>query len=136
MNAKGIPIAAYQVLHLLSCTRWGTPQPGLTGGGIPEVGVCPCWGILLLARSDGGGGYPRWGTPCWGTPRPGLMGGTQGGVPPVGIPPSQVRQWGGGYPRWGTPPGWLDLAGVAPGRCVLTNKVKLLPSLSYYVRGQ
>ena len=39
-----------------------------------------------------GRGYPRWGYPLSGyTPQPGLMGGTQGGVPPLGYPPtSQV----------------------------------------------
>ena len=126
MNARGIPTAAYQVLHLLSCTRWGTPPPTV--------------GVPSLARSSAGGGYPRWGTPHWDTPQPGPMGGwyprwstpwsgyppgqvwqggTQGGVPP----PSQVW-WGGtrgGYPRWVPPgPGWgtpqphLDLAGVPP----------------------
>ena len=37
------------------------------------------------------------------TPQPGLVGrGTQGGVPPIRVPPGQVRQ-DGGYPRWHTP---------------------------------
>ena len=99
VNARGIPTAAYQVLHLL-----------------PEVGYPPA-GVPRLARSDGGGGkgsgylsnpltsgtplaksdggYPRWGTPCWGTP-------------------SQV--WLGGYPRWSTPPPphWIWLGTPCP----------------------
>ena len=52
VNTRGIPTVAYQVLP-----RWGPP---------PRSGYPP-W-----ARSDGGRGYPRWGTPPagpgWGTP--------------------------------------------------------------------
>ena len=90
--------------------RWGTPQPGPTGE-VPKVGY-------PLARSDGGtqSEYPH-----RDTPQPGPMGyqSTWGGVPPLGVPPSQVQlgypRWGsphqgipsqvqpGGYPRWGTP---------------------------------
>ena len=79
VNARGIPTAAYQVLHLLSCTRWGTH---LSGYPPPP------------ARSNRG--YPRWGTSRQGTPPgPGLTG---GGYPRWGTPP--VR------PGWGTPPVW------------------------------
>ena len=92
VNARGIPTAAYQVLHLLpeagSPLAGGTPRPGPMGGGQGYLR----WGTPLAggyppARSDGG--YPRWGTPL------------------VGVPPSQV--WRGAYLRglppcrWGTP---------------------------------
>ena len=64
------------------------------------------------ARSDRG--YLRWGTPpgqvWWGYLR--------WGIPSRGTPPE---------PGWGTPP---------PLSCGLTNKVKLLPPVSYYVRGR
>ena len=33
VNARGIPPAAYQVLHLLSYPRVGYPHPDLAGGG-------------------------------------------------------------------------------------------------------
>ena len=109
VNARGIPTAVCQVLHLLSCTRWappqgtppparydrGYPRPGLTGVGVPEV-----W-------------YPQ----------PGLM----GGVPEVGYPPDQVQQ---GVPKveypppagpgWGTPPPpptWTWAGVPPPPRC-------------------
>ena len=97
VNARGIPTAAYQVLHLL-------PE----GGDIPPLQGTP------LAMSDGGG-YPRWGTPQQGYPLARSDGGTQGGVP--------LARCDGGYLRWGAPPayepGWgsppcLDLARVPP----------------------
>ena len=95
VNARGIPTAAYQVLHLLSCTRWGTPHWGIPAparsdqeGGVPSQSGYP------PARSDGGG--------TWGgvPPQPGLTGGTRGGVPPAGPgcgtpPPSQCGQTDG-----------------------------------------
>ena len=97
-------------------TPWGTPQPGLTRR-VPEVG------------------FPHQGTPCWGTPS---WGTPHFGVPPSGyplvVPPGQV--WRGvpevGCPHWGTP----HRGNPPPLKCGLTNKVKLLPSLSYYVRGR
>ena len=70
-------------------------------------------------------------------------GGTQGGVPPppIGIPPSgyptsQVD--GRRVPKVGSspseyPPPWLAGPDPPPRRCGLTNKVKLLPPVSYYV---
>ena len=98
------------------------PSPGLMG--VPEVEYPPSgypsiqvwWGVP--PGQVWPGGYPRWGT-----------------LPPLGYPPARSD---GGYPRWGTPP---RLAGSGwdtppPHRCGLTNKVKLLPSLSYYVRGR
>ena len=78
VNARGIPTAAYQILHLL-----------------PEVGYPP-------ARPHWGGGTPTLGTPHWGTPRPGPTGeGTRGGVPPpprlagpgLGTPPPTGVDW-------------------------------------------
>ena len=69
---------AYRPWHIKYYSRWGTPPSGyLTPPGQVQ------WGE-----------YPRWGTPYWGTPCPGPMGGTSGGVPPIGVPPQ------------------LDLAGV------------------------
>ena len=106
----------------------GIPQPGLTGGWgvVTQGGVPPC---QVWQRQ-----YPR-----WGTSQPGPMGGTWGGVPPVGYPlvgvPPPARS-DGGYPRWGTPPaGWTWL-GYPPPPQVWTDKVKLLPPVSYYVRGR
>ena len=110
MNARGIPTAAYQVLHLLSYTRWGTPpRPGPTGG-YPRWGTPPPSGYPQPGLT---GRYLRWGT----LPSQVRPGGTQGGVPPSteGVPPSAEV----GYsPSRGTPlpPGWLDLAGVPPPR--------------------
>ena len=83
MNARGIPTAAYQVLHLLSEVGYppsrGSPQPGLTGGrGVPEVGVPPSqvwWGGVLEVGYHPGQvgyplqqGYPPPAGPGWGTP--------------------------------------------------------------------
>ena len=106
VNARGIPTAAYQVLHLL--TEVGYPPP----------------------RSDGMGRYLRRGTPHQGiprrgTPHPGLKGGTQGGVPPSGLPPPPAE------PGSGTPP-WLDLAQVPPPLDV--DRLKTLPSLILRMR--
>ena len=96
VNARGIPTAAYQVLHLLPKVGYpqqGYPRPGLTGG------------------------YPRRSTP-W----PGLTGGTQGGVPPgqvwVGgtrgrVPPSLNSE---SIPEVGYPPARSDRVGYPPAR--------------------
>ena len=86
VNARGIPTAAYQGFHLLSCMRRGTP---------PHLGVLPWPG----PTGEGGtwGGFPHWGTP-W----PGPIGGTQGGLHPVGVPPT--RSDGGVVPEVGYPP--------------------------------
>ena len=118
MNGRGIPTAAYQVLHLF-----------------PEVGY-PSWQGNPLARSDGE--YLRWGPPArfdwgylrlgtpwqgypprWGTLQgPGLI----GGVPEVEYPLTG-SPWQG-YPLvWtgtGVPPN-LDLAKVPPPRCGQTD---------------
>ena len=110
VNARGIPTAAYQVLHL----RWGTPSPSSRGTPWPgPMGMYPT--PPSPARSDGG---------C-----------TQGGVPP-----GQVQQGGGylrqvpppAGPGWGTPLR-LDLARVLPPSGVDRQddgqtRVKTLPS--------
>ena len=113
VNARVIPTAAYQVLHLLPEVGYPPPPwqwypPVRSDRGVPEVGY-------PQARSDRG--YSRWGTPLagvppsqvwwgvpqWFLPQPGLTGGTWGGV--------NYRP--GGVPPWlGYPP--LDLAGVPP----------------------
>ena len=142
MNARGIPTAAYQVLHLLPEVGY-PPQPGLTGGtrggvlparyfegyprwgmspagihplpglmGVLEVGYCPS--RVPLARSDGG--YTRWCTPWQRYP----LARSDGGVPEMGYPPEKgypLARSDGGYPRWGIP--WqgypLPLAGPFQG---------------------
>ena len=103
MNARGIPTATYQVLHLL-----------------PEVGYPPPGGTTLAKSPQGG--YPR-----WGTPQPGLMGGIQGGGTPsqVGYPPAG--------PGWGTPPPGWTWPGYPPcrqtdGWMEGQTRVKILPS--------
>ena len=90
VNARGIPTATYQVLHLL--TEVGYPPLGY-----PPVQV---W--------QGG----TWGTPHWGTPPPVQVWWGRvprvppppSGYPPVGVPPIGVplQVWQGG--TWGTPP--------------------------------
>ena len=133
MNARSIPTAAYQVLHLLSCTGgWGVPLPGGTpslAGGVPPIG--PGWGT---PPPSGPGwvtphqtwlGYPPprqtwleypppirpgWGTPLsgpgWRTPL------ARWGTPPAGSgwvtrpPPGQV----GCPPPHGQTDGWTDMS--------------------------
>ena len=94
VNARGIPTAAYQVLHLL-------PEVGPPGRGTPP------------ARSDGGRvpkvRYPQQGTPWQGTPSPPARsdrGYPRSGTPSRGNPPSDLA----GVPPpsgpgQGTPPG-------------------------------
>ena len=117
VNARGIPTAAYQVLHLL------------TEVGYPPLGYPP-------SRSDGG--YPRWGTTHWGTP-PSRSdpGGTRGGVLPIGVPPCWGTPCQGipplGYPpigvpprldlAWVPPPGWTWLGYPPPPRCEQTENI-------------
>ena len=92
VNARGIPTAAYQVLHLL-------PEVGYPPGEFPTP--------PLLARSNGGGGGCTWGGV---PPQPGLTGGRgRWGTPPSRVPPA--RSNGAVYPRWVTP-----LAGYPPAR--------------------
>ena len=91
------------------------PWPGLTGG-VPEVGYPPLGYPPVQVQL---GGYLRWGTP------------------PSEYPPRSDQ---GVYLRWGTPHWGTPLAGpglgTPPLRCGLTNKVKLLPPVWYYVRGR
>ena len=110
VNARGIPTAAYQVLHLLTEVEYlpscrGTPQvwQGVSEMGYPHWGT-PCtspvqvwWEVPVVGYPIGFppvqvGGYPRWGTPCWGTPLSGY---------PMSWSPCPGLVWG--YPRWGTP---------------------------------
>ena len=140
VNTRGIPTAAYQVLHLLTEVGY-PPCPGLMGG-VPEVGYPPHPGLM--------GRYPRWGTPPVRYPQVWRGGVPEVGYPSIGyplsvttphqVPPSRSDQGGPevGYPalgtphqvppsrsnwenpRWGTPlsgtppPPQLDLAGVPP----------------------
>ena len=116
MNARGIPTAAYQVLHLLS--EVGYPPPARSDGGSTQGGV-PLPAGVPPARSDRDVTQGR--VPPW----PGLTGSTQGGVPlPArsdrGVIKGGVLPWPGltGGTRGGVPPGsgtpQLDLAGVPP----------------------
>ena len=127
VNARGIPTAAYQVLHLLlevgyppagvlppgqsngGYPRWGTPQPGLmegsTQGGVPPGRGTPQSGLM---------GVPKVGTPSRGTPWPGLVGGTWGGYPLAGEPPPPPG------PGLGTPPSGPG-RGTPPPRCGQTD---------------
>ena len=83
MNARGIPTAAYQVLHLL---------PYLGGGGVPTLargtylgqGVPTlAWGYLswpgVTCLGRRGGTYLGWGVPT-------LAGGTYPRIPPLSGP--------------------------------------------------
>ena len=144
VNARGIPTAAYQVLHMLSCPggipqvppTWGTPLRNppswpIWGGGVPHPHpdlpwVSPAWDTPC---PDLAGRYPRY-PPTWGTPCPDLAGGyppevspiltwpggTLGTPTPPGVPPSwPTPTWGTPILTWlGYPPPWLDLAGVTP----------------------
>ena len=91
VNARGIPTAAYEALHLLSCT-----------GGVPPAGGYPIWTWQGYSHPRLDGGTPLSGT-GWGTPPP--------VVPGWGTPTGQV-----GYPLaghgWGTPTPQLDPAAV------------------------
>ena len=92
VKARGIPTTAYQVLHLLSCTKGGS-TPSLMGG-TPSLPA----GYPSQVQT---GGYP---------------------IPPGGTPPQVPPIWpGGGYsiptggiPHLRLPPCHLDLAGVLP----------------------
>ena len=105
VNARGIPIAAYQV-YTPSVTRSGVPLPAR---GTPQpgvMGVYPRWGThtgVPLARSDRG--VPEVRYPQQGYPPARSNGGvTRGGVPParsdgevpeVGYPPGKGIPWSG-----------------------------------------
>ena len=107
VDARGIPTAAYQVLHLLYYPggggvplSWGTHlTPVLTWlRGIPSLdgGGTPSWGTFS-SYFDLDGGYPTWGTP---SPCPGLG-------PVTGVPPEEHVTSGnimGWRWKWSTPP--------------------------------
>ena len=84
VNARGIPTATFQVLHLLSEVGYpppsGTPPPPMARsnrkGGYPRWGIPPSG--YPPARSNRG--YPRWGTRRSGYPPPQLAG--PGRLPP------------------------------------------------------
>ena len=97
VNARGIPTAPYQVLHLLPEDGYpppsGTPTARSDGGyptfGTPQLGT-PWSGTPHQVPL----GQVRWGVPNLGYPRqvspqPGLTGGSQPQVPPLGTP-SQI----------------------------------------------
>ena len=115
VNASGIPTAAYQVLHLLSCTGgYPLPYPPLRGG-TPSL-----WGLPHLGYPHqtwpGGtpslpGGYPTSCTPhqTWPGGTPSLLGCTPPRVPPI------TPGWGGDItPARGASEAGIPLAGVPP----------------------
>ena len=112
VNARGIPTAAYQVLHVLSCPGGGGVPPVLTWLGYPS----PHQTWL---------GYPRPIRSGWGTPPPiGPGWGTLHQTWPESPPP--IRSGRGTLPirsGWGTPPS--DMAvGNPPG----VDRLNTLPS--------
>ena len=83
VNGRGIPTAAYQVLHLLSCTGWGVPYLG--GGDVPHAyqgdtpsQVPPCPDLA-------GRAVPH---PCWVVPHLGYPPDLASNPPLTGVPPS------------------------------------------------
>ena len=89
VNARGIPTAAYQVLH----PRWGTPPPGR---GTPQQAYPP-GRVPPLARSDEGGGLPEVEYP----PSRGTHHRTWLGYPPA-------LTWPGYPPMCGQTDWWTD----------------------------
>ena len=134
-----------RIKYSICFPKWGTPSRSNWGRGI-QGGVPPGRGFPqpgLMGGTQGRVPPPARVPPGqvrWGYLRQGTPGQAQQGVPEVGMP-WQVCQ---GVPKVGylpsrgtPPPTWLDLAGVPPRRCGLTtNKVKLLPPVSYYLRGR
>ena len=129
VNVRGIPTAAYQVLHLLpkvgSPPAGVPPPPARSDWRIPEVGY-PLAGVPP-ASSDGGtqgGVHPPQGY----APLPGLTPSPSGPgrdtLPPIGYPPP-IWTWLGYPPPHWVPPSHLDLAGVPhphpPSRCGQTD---------------
>ena len=151
VNARGIPTATYQVLHLLTEVGYpppsgyppvqvwcggtrdtpcrGTPHPDLmTSGGTPHQGI-PHPGLM-----GGTWGTPTsglmGGTPHWGTPHPGLMGGTPLTGPGSGTPPAWT--WLGSPPP---PPPGPNLGTPPPGVDWQTKWNYYLPSRTTYAVG-
>ena len=109
MNARGIPTAAYQVLHLLTEVGyppcWGTPRPGLTGG-YPRQGT-PSLGTSLVRYPLFG--YPHWVPLTWtslGYPPPGPGSGTTPLPGPGSGTPPRCGQTDRQTDRWMD--GWMD----------------------------
>ena len=121
VNARGIPTAAYQVLHLLSCTGGGYPClrvypiPGRGGGGVPPIWT---WPVVSPGQVE----YPSLPAgPGWGTPPP-----CQLGYPPPTAGPGQGTPGQVGYPSLWTD-GWLN---------GWTDTCENITFPSYYVRGR
>ena len=96
VNARGIPTATYQVLHLL-----GVPPPLSDMAGVPPLpsdlnGVPPCLDLAGVPPIRPGWGTPPPSGPGWGTPPH---------LDLAEVPPPR--------PGWGAPP-YLDLTGVPP----------------------
>ena len=137
VNARGIPTAAYHVLHLLTKVGYpsiqvqlgGTP-PWVPQSGYPPLGTLVGVPPVRLTPS----GYPQLGYPLSGYPPVGVL---PIRVPPVGVPqsryplsgypllgyPSQGTPWSGypllryppsGVPHRGTPLGWTWLGYPPP----------------------
>ena len=146
MNARGIPPAAYQVLHLLSYPEGtpsldgGYPIPGqgypISGWGLPH----PWLGDLISGK---GRGYliPGWGTPIWtwpGYPMVWTWLGRDLG-PVTGVPPRKgprTSHWG--MPRKDMGPvevlydgDWVPFPG-----CEQTDACENSTFPSYYIRGR
>ena len=110
VNARGIPTAVYQVLHLLTEVRYTSPtlrlryHPLQVWWGVPKVGY-PLSGYSPVGvpqiRVPPLGYYPHQGTPHWGS----LPLSTPVGIPPLQDTPSWT--WLGYHHR-------LDLAWVLP----------------------
>ena len=88
MNARGIPTAAYQVLHLLSCR-----------GGYPLLGDTPCQGVLHLV--------PCQGVLHLGVSPPSDLAGVTPFGPGWGMPPPQL-DLAGVLPWPSQTDGWTD----------------------------
>ena len=108
MNARGIPPAAQQVLHLLSYPRGRVPHPWL-GGTLSWPGQYPIW--LVHTPTWLGVFHPHvrdWDTPQkgpgrtshWGTPKEGTWGQSLGYPPRKDMGPVEVLWDGDGV----TPP--------------------------------
>ena len=128
IQARGIPTAAYQVLHLLSCTGWVPhlsrgyppwvpPHPDLAGVyPIPTGGVLHLGYLTLVSPvlTRSGVPHPYWGYPTSGTPIWPWLGYPfldlarvsphldLDGVPPcldlAGVPSPSLARWG--TPLW------------------------------------
>ena len=116
VNARGIPTAAYQYSHVLSCpgrvSQVSPSHPDLAGGtpgGGPWLGYPPSWPGLR-------GGTLGWAPPGWVPPGPDLAGGYPlAGTPLLGYPPILTYP-GQVPPGWGTPLAGPDWSTPLPAR--------------------